>query len=275
MNTIKQCSPGQYAEYFWWTMHHSDEPERQALTVTCYLDESGTHDQSPITVVAGLLLNRHNFISLSGLWGDLLSRYKIKPPFHMKEFGQHGKMGHLKYNERHSLFCEIAEIVNAHKIFSLAATVDQQQFREICNFNKGKMSSYSLCFYLCVQLNHLQAEYMKYRKNIAFLLDEGGEHTGQILAAHKAIVLRPENKKFHVGSITFANDKDVSALQIADIIAWAVLRRLVGKPFEKGFSPIEKILNENHIQKPWGAEYLKGLKQTFDAMLGTINHEKI
>ena len=192
----------------------------------------------------------------------------------MKEFGQHGKMGHLKYDERHSLFCEIAEIVNSHKVFSIAGTIDQPQFREICNFHKRKeCSPYALCFNLCVYLNHMQAEYMKYDKNIAFLLDEGGEHAGQIFDSHKAITEWQKTKPLHVGSITFANDKDIAALQVADVIAWAVLRRLIGKEFKNGFAPIETILNENHIQEPWKDEYLIELRKSADDLIKDESHE--
>jgi len=29
-----------------WAMHNSDEADREAAAVTCYLDESGTHDDA-------------------------------------------------------------------------------------------------------------------------------------------------------------------------------------------------------------------------------------
>jgi hypothetical protein len=137
-------------------MHHSEDPNKKTLAVTCYIDESGgTDSNNQIGVVAGLVLNKSGFLSFDHYWTDLLFRYKIEPPLHMNEFGKHGRLGYFKYQERAALFTEVAEIINYHKIVSIAAVLNKNQF-ETCMHEdvRNKMGFYGFCFVLCVQINH-------------------------------------------------------------------------------------------------------------------------
>jgi hypothetical protein len=255
----------EYLDYLWFTMHHTDDPNRQAwvFDVRCYLDESGTHDQSPYTVVAGLLLNRNNFISLGREWQKMLCERGVKVPIHMKEFGRpDGKLAYLTDSDRYLLFANIAGIVNSHKIYSVAATLDQQQYREILKLNKRKeMSPHGLCFIHCVVTNYVNAKDNKYKHNIAYLLSEVSEHKGQILISHAAIRREQEEKSipYRVGSISFDLPKYVPALQAADVIAWGVRRRLIGDSFDQGFDYIENIISESHVEETWKRTDLQGV----------------
>jgi hypothetical protein len=163
-------------------MHHSTDPGRQTLIIRCYLDESGTHEGSPQAIVAGLLMEHDEFLLFDAVWNDLLLRHNIESPLHMNEFGQHGRHHHLKYPERTSLFSDISGLINCHKIVSVAATLSQSQYKEILHPEIQKqMSLYGLCFMLCVHMVHLKAEYKKYPYNIAYILEQGNEYSGQIL----------------------------------------------------------------------------------------------
>lgn len=257
----------EYLADLWWNMHHIDDPNRQAWAFhsRCYLDESGTHDTSHYTVVAGLLLNRNNFISLGTEWQKLLREMRIKPPIHMKEFGRpHGDLAYLTDNERYFLFANIAGIINSHKIYSIAGIIGQKQYK-ISEVNKRKeMSPYGFCFLICVKANQAQAVFNKYPYNIAYLMSEVSEHKGQILDAHAEIKRQQEKegKSYNVGSITFEYPKYVPALQAADVIAWGVNHRLMNKPFNQGFEFIENIISgPGHVQEPYKDDYLHGLKQ--------------
>lgn len=241
----------EYLGDLWWNMHHTDDPNRQAWAfhTRCYLDESGTHDTSHYTVVAGLLLNRNNFISLGTEWQKLLREMRIKSPIHMKEFGRpHGDLAYLTDNERYFLFANIAGIINSHKTYSIAGVIGQNQYK-ISEVNKRKeMSPYGFCLLICVKVNHIIADFNKYPYNIAYLMSEVSEHKGQILDAHAEIKIMQEieTKPYHVGSIAFEYPKYVPALQAADVIAWGVHHRLMDKPFDQGFEFIENIISGPH-----------------------------
>lgn len=234
-------------------MHHSDDPDRQTFAVSCYLDASGTHDAALNTVVAGLLLNKHNFLSFSKIWCEILNWWKLTPPIHMKEFGRpHGRFAYLTDAQRYAIFAELSELINTHKIISVAATLNQDQYRNILKLHKRKeMSPYGLCFMLCAIANHHNAIHNKHERNIAYILDTGDDNVGHVLAAHKVMKEWQESTPLHVGTIAFDDDKDIPALQAADIIAWGVHRRLAGGSFGKGFDFIEKIISKYHLEEPW------------------------
>ncbi|MHB8084256.1 MAG: DUF3800 domain-containing protein [Dehalococcoidia bacterium] len=257
----------EYLDDLWWFMFNSNDPDRKVWAFGCYLDESGTHDASPYTVVAGLLLNRNNFISLGVEWRDLLQRMRIKTDIHMKEFGKHGKLGYLTEAERYFLFTNISGIINSHKIYSVAGVIDQQQYKEILNLDKRKeMSPYGFCFIMCAYANHIEAKNNNRQHDIGYLMSEVSEHRGQILETHAE--MRKEQEEglmpLHIGRIGFDYPKYVPALQAADIIAWGVRRRLIGDHFDQGFEYVQHIISDkHHVQHSWDEPDLRALAQKF------------
>ncbi|MHB8069408.1 MAG: DUF3800 domain-containing protein [Desulfobaccales bacterium] len=250
----------EYLHYLWWNMHHSDDSDRQTFAVTCYLDESGTDDQNPQAVIGGLLMNRYNFISFGRFWSDILSYYKIEAPLHMKEFGRpHGRLAHITNEVRWLLFNEISVLIKSHKIYSLAATINQEQFKKYYSEIEN-ISVYGMCFLLSVFINHQQAGYKNYTKQIAYILDQGNKYRKHVDGAHIEIIKWQKEKSWNVGSLTFSDDINVSALQAADIISWGTRRRISGLKLVDGFEPIDNILDDKaHIQARWEENWLQEL----------------
>src|SRR5208282_5815408 len=162
-----KCSPpwkGEEAQYpkvergylddLWFVMHHSDDPERLTLAIVCYLDESGIDRLNPEVlnpqaVVAGIVMRREEFMRFDSDWDDILSKFKIKPPIHMKEFGEHGRHGHLRYHTREKLFKELVYIINRYKWYSVAVSLNHEQYNDLLSDkSKEEVSLYGLCFML-------------------------------------------------------------------------------------------------------------------------------
>lgn len=249
-------------------MRHTDA-NRHAWDFGCYLDESGIDDLSPYTVVAGLLLNRHNFISLEKEWQQMLGEMGVNVPIHMKEFCRpYGELAYLTDSQRYLLFANIAGIINSHKIYSIAGIIDQKQYREILKLNKRKeMSPYGFCLLLCAYANHIEARNNNRQHDIAYLLSEVSEHKGQIIDAHAEMkrMQKEESMPLHMSRILkFENPKNVPALQAADVIAWGVRRQLVGGQFNQGFDFIENIIkDQHHVQHSWEEDDLQVLASRF------------
>ena len=248
-----------YLEHLWFVMHHSDDPKRQTLAVTCYLDESGTDHQNSQAVVAGLIMHRDYFLFLDAIWDDMLLRHGIKPPLHMKEFGAHGRHGNLNYNDRHALFTDVANLINAHKIVSVAATLRHEQYRNLIHDKMKKhIGVYGVCFMLCSHLCFAKAMYDQYYGELPFILEAGNEHSEHVRRAHLGMMEMKKDKTIwvHSGSLKFESKK-LSALQAADVIAWGIHRRDSVKGLGKGFQPIANIFNKEHIQFNWEDNLLK------------------
>jgi hypothetical protein len=266
-NTTIKRENKKYLEHLWFVMHHSEDPNKETFAITCYLDESGTDgSDNKNAVMAGLLLNKTSFLSFDQDWSDLLRRKKIEPPLHMKEFGKHGRLKCFSYAERESIFTEVAEIINRHRIVSIASILNKDSFESYVHKKiRERLGFYGFCFHLCITINDEQAWHNNYKDRIAFLLDDGNTHKNHIIAARDAILhSRKTDPHYlpHTGSITFDDDKYISALQAADVIAWGVRRRSNGKKLDKGFEPIAQILDaDDHWQTSWEDKMLIDLSE--------------
>ncbi|MGO9176959.1 MAG: DUF3800 domain-containing protein [Desulfobaccales bacterium] len=237
------------------------------MAVTCYLDESGTTPSEPNAVVAGLVMPRNNLLLFDVVWEGILAQYKIKVPLHMKEFGKHGKLGHLDYRARFALFTKLVGAINCYKTHSVAATLSYEEFNNIVpDKAKRYIGVYGICFMLASNLCFCQAKLSNYDGEIAFFLEQGARHSGHILNAHNAMLQIQKDKELpiNVGPIAFG-PKKISVLQAADIIAWAVRRRVSELPIGKGFQPISNLFEIRHIERSYDD---KSLQDFVDAIGG-------
>ncbi len=238
----------------WFVMHHSDDPDLQALAVTCYLDESATDRGTPTAVVAGLLINKSHFIGLDKKWNAMLDEFGLRPGFHMKDFGLHGRFADMSPETRRRIFDRVLQIIRDHNICTLAVTLEHAQYRAVFPEDSERaMSQYGLCFIACVIGNHQIAAGNAYAKRVAFVVDSGNPYAEQVRLAHKDITrVQADGHFLNLGSLTFDLDDHITALQAADAVCWAVRRRAAKYPFVDGFEPLEGILdNQAHNQTPF------------------------
>jgi hypothetical protein len=180
----------------------------------------------------------------------------------MKEFGRpHGRFANISDYRRRQFFVEAAHLINTHKILSVGATLSTDEYRRLMPQKvREKFSVYAMCFLLSLMMNHKLAEHQGYTKKVSFILDRGNPNAQHVRQGHAMAMLWQKSGQFlHAGSLTFADDEDLCALQAADVIAWGVRRRVTGVPFGHAFSPIEGILDENlhHAEKAWTEEWLR------------------
>src|ERR1017187_4957660 len=183
-------------ESLWWVMNHSDDESRQAAVVTCYLDESGTHEGAPIAVVGGLLLNKARFGALDGGWDSMLAAHSIPPPLHMNEFRRpDGRLADVSNDSRRALFSDVVKVINEHKIYSIAATVTAEQYQKYFDkeFRAKGLSIYGACFMLSAIMVHRMAKQNNYGERIAFLMHSGNQYAGHVQGTH-AVMLEDEWK---------------------------------------------------------------------------------
>ena len=113
----------------WLLAQESDIPEKETAGVRIYLDESGTLSPDiPHAVVGGLVINRSHLLPFENAWNQMLNKYEIVAPLHMKEFGPNGRFKEVSHDRRRQLFVETAELINDHKICSITATLKNAEF---------------------------------------------------------------------------------------------------------------------------------------------------
>lgn len=246
-------------------MHGSGSSLQETAAVRLYLDESGGDDPgTPDAVLGGMIINYSKFHAFEDSWWDILERHCIAPPLHMKEFGRDGRLGHVTNSCRFELFSEISELINHHKLYSIAAMLNNERYKKNVSKEMAEnFSPYGMCFLLAVAMNHTLAENHNHASRIPIIMDTGNPKKGQVADAHAEIIRMQRETFMHLGGLHFEDDRDFGILQAADIIAWGARRKTTGKPFPKFFSPIERILEfkRHHVENDWNPEWMEEISK--------------
>jgi Protein of unknown function (DUF3800) len=223
------------------------------LELTNYLDDSGSHDESPIVAIGGPVMSKMEFVSFDTRLTKILKQYRIPPPFHMTDFvrpnGQHVGIGK---EMKLALFSDVAKAINESKVFSFAIIIPQVEFKtllspEVC---RTVMGPYAAAFFVSVLFNQGIVSHSPilslHLERIAYLVDHGSAFPEQLIKAHAAILEWERTTKgtSYVGTLAFDTDDRVSPLQAADAIAWSARRQQLGTLVEE-FEPLAGMVLKN------------------------------
>lgn len=243
-------------------------PERQAFAVTCYMDSSGTDDQQlEHAVLGGVLFNRGGFLGFDEHWTDLMHRYGIQQPFHMKELNRQGALSHITGCRRWCLLMDVAAAINYFKIHTVVATANNRSHaKELSEKMQSAMRVYRLAFTAAVVANSQVAESKNYPNPIAYLIDSGTKHVGQVIETARHLQ-RDDTQNWHVGTVAFESDTFVTALQAADVVAWTKRRIDSGEHFPDDFEPLRTLFADNHVEAAITGQALADLNARLDRYL--------
>jgi hypothetical protein len=223
----------------------------------CYIDESGTDGDSPVAVVAGLLLDYRGSFWLGQEWRDALGRHKVTGPIHMREFTPHGRFKDLSHDCRRALFADLVRTINDNKLMSVAGTLTADDYRK--QFAGVEyLSMYAACFCnVAMYCGVVLEKAGNHRWPLSFTLDEGNRYKQEIIKGEPAIL-----KAFpRVSKICFESDDNMVALQAADVLSWAVRRDSSGGSFAHGFEPLRDLFDPLYSTIDYKPEWMKGVAE--------------
>jgi len=244
---VAKCHP--YAEELWFLMHHSDDPRKVTIALTCYCDDSGSHDQSNTVVIGAILMSKPRFIEFNLAWDKILKEFRLDG-IHMKDFARIVMAPEMKK----ALFITIAKVINRYKEYSFTIGIPQADYRSLFSGDvcRDLMGPYAMAFFSAVILNRDASIQLKNSGRIAYLVDKGNRnHHEQMQAAH-AILLQIEKARGErfTGAMASDIDDNNNALQAADVIAWTYHRKLESPDFGEEFLPLLSIFEDKTIGFP-------------------------
>lgn len=257
-----------------------ESPEKESAALRLYMDESGGEDpNTPQAVIGGMLIFRKAFHLFEDEWDRMLQDHGIPGGIHMREFGQHGRLGTISKGCRKELFLEAKYLIERYRAVTIAAALDGEQYKShIPHVVRKKFSLYGMCFNLAVMMNHKLCERNRHSDRVPFILDAGNAYASHVRDAHEFMLQQYQKQAYiHVGSLFFEDDKALGTLQAADIIAWGTRRQLRGLRFPPGFSPIEELVAESdhHARQVYKPEWLQqigtGLQEIINSGKGSRN----
>jgi hypothetical protein len=235
---------------------------------TCYLDESGTdQNDSQIAVVGGLLLKMSESYWLGEALRRCLSKHNIPLPLHMREFGNRGKMCDVRSEGRRAFFSDLVGVINDNKTYSVASALSCEKYKQAFD-GLTEVSMYGASFVQVAMINGIQLRNGGSKDPVRYRLDAGNHYREQIVEGHAVLLANEEQHPLNIGSLEFDSDDDVAALQAADVIAWAVRRKLAST-LKSGFEPLEELFDDYHVEVEYNEDWMKGVANTIRSKAGS------
>lgn len=231
-----------------------------------YLDETGTHDGSPVMGVAGYVFMRSKARKFTKVWNAHLAAQGI-PFFHMADCAP-GNAHYKKWTTNRR---------DAHErtLIKLIQNTSEFGFAECCslhgmeNLKSLEMPSRYDAYTMMLTFAVFQAcEYLRARSfkgRASFFFESGHSHQRQALEVIARIV-KHNPSDFFDARIDFVKKTDAAPIQAADLLAWlarnSVIKTLDDKPARRDFLAL---VVKNHHLKYYTEQDLIGI---FDAYAG-------
>ena len=197
-----------------------------AAVFKVYMDESGTHDGSPVVTVAAYLGRPREWREWTKKWKDALRPIKV---FHAVDAQNlSGEFSEWRTEDVGDLVKKLLPIIAESEIAAIAVGMDLRAFEAAKNDREDLRSffptPYVACFQWAIQIILNLAFDAKNTDRIAFI-HEINDYKSQALEAFSWIQ-QNGNRGSNLISLTFADKKDYPPLQAADILAYETNKRL-------------------------------------------------
>lgn len=191
-----------------------------------YLDESGTHDNSPVVAVAG-------YFARPTVWREWIKDWnRTKKPvkvYHSVDCNaREGEFKGWTRERRNEFVISLLPLIPKHELRGIAAAINLDDFREAAKSSaiaKAWLPTpYVPCFQWVMMAMITQVEEAGRRERVAFI-HEANDYTDQATKAFEW-VQENFNERQTAMSLTFGGKSDYVPLQAADILAYEVNHRI-------------------------------------------------
>ncbi len=192
-----------------------------------YLDDSGTHQGSPIVTVAGGVASVPQWIRFSRQWKKQLDRWNVEF-FHMADFvSGHGKYKGWDENRKDHALSVLVKIINDNVRFLVGNAVYTGQFAKAnAKYpNPCIKDAYHFCAVLALPAVGSWALRSDKREPVALIYESGNKLLDEYWRLiQKDFAREYVRQAYKIASITTGDKKDIPALQAADLIAYGTYK---------------------------------------------------
>jgi len=220
-------------ELIWFS---SDFRERLVACFDVFLDDSGTHNESPFRVMGGFISDKEGCRALGESWREILDRYGIEC-FHMTDFENREKgFKHLSDFQRRSLLNELLATIRKNVRAGIAGAVPVVLYDKIIPPSlKGKIDDpLTIAFRLCLLLSHAWAKECSSVDDALAHMVESRQGVGRLSDAFHEWQRSGGRLRFKykLESLNIFKKK-VEALQAADLMAYESWKEMVNSQEKK------------------------------------------
>lgn len=212
------------------SLAHRWEPERIFVILTAYLDESGTHNGSPVTIMAAVVGTANQWRNFQKSFSKVKKRFGFTQ-FHATDFkGKRKEFSGWDNEKCLDLIFELSKIIDDKMMFSLVFSINNEEYENFYkNGEKPKRlqldTKYGLAFrfslaYISSELFKRYGKDKRFQKmKLSLVVENGHKNSGSLLAIFKeeSELLKSYGLSL-LQTLTFA-DKDCDPLMIADFLS--------------------------------------------------------
>jgi hypothetical protein len=202
-----------------------------------YFDESGTHAEAAVTMIAGYVATAEVWAVISEAWASELaplSDYGINW-FHTGDC-LHGARGwrRVPRAKRDHLVERLSNILAASEVSAVWAGVNADQWDQHTSpaFKVRFPKPYDLCFHEVVRQLWWWSRHNADGTPIRIVFAEQKEYQNRSIAIHEAWRRHPDVDRF-IGSLTFSSPRKLIPLQTADLLAFEANKEWEGRQYGK------------------------------------------
>jgi hypothetical protein len=198
------------------------------VILTTYLDESGTHRDSPVLIMGGIVGHFDQWIEYDRKWGRLRQKH-LFTCFHSKEVRHcEGEFKNWSNFSKHNLVRDIDKHQNKNSLFRFVTVVNKQEFQE--HYKSGQPpqkfqldSIYGMCFRLSLAFTLELAERSigLEGNQFNFIVEDGHPNAGACSEIVKQIKKHVPELGAVLGTCILEKKYKLPGLQGADAISYA------------------------------------------------------
>jgi len=230
------------------------------------MDESGTHQGSPVMSMAGYIFSKEQAHRFSRDWGKDLRRFGL-PFAHMTDCAL-GKGNYKNMSMIERVASEKALIAHTRhrSLFGIAVAIYLNRYNKLFGQGRFDHNPYTFCLGLCVTAINRWAETTRYKGRFAYIFESGHEAAAEAHGVMRGFQQHPNGKYY--SSHSFVKKEDAMPLQAADMLSWQyahfIKRRGEGhihkrKDFEALLRPVDAL-------SEFGADLINQWRRNMDEL---------
>jgi hypothetical protein len=202
-----------------------------ALSLTAFFDETQSHNDDPLTGVAGFLYDRNGIAEFEAKWAKRTHGHLTKP-FHTYDcFWGYDDFKGWPEPVRHLLMHDLAEIIERTRIAALVAYTYHNEYEEWAADHRRAAhmvgSPYTACLLSCVDLAAAFAKTKALEGDLIYIFESGAEHQAEANRFMQTVAKRPKIREaLRYGGHAFSPKHKEPLLCAADFLAWEWQRNL-------------------------------------------------
>lgn len=197
------------------------------MILTAYYDESGTHGDSPLTVLAGFVGYANDWVDFEREWKKILKKHNITHVHAKHMLHRQGQHKNWTDEQVYECFVDLIYVLQEkRRIFASKTILPEEDYKQFYLLDGAARrerldSRYALCFRSFLHF-YPESHHCRHESGIVnFILESGHRNAGDALRVFNEIKEDKELPWRHaVGSLTFGSKDDYPALQASDMLAY-------------------------------------------------------